>query len=668
MMTRRTKYTVLAGLLAMVFSQAALGGIHVIKSSVQSGTWYINDGTGQRWDINTLTGIVNDGNGDAYDGAMTMTVNGKKFSVSRRKLASLDSMGREIEIGPWTNRGVKVYRRIYVSPTDGYCRWIDIFENPSSRDVTVNVSYKTIVGGTFESVRTGLGKKQITAQDWGFLTIRTRQDYRPRIVYFFAARNATVRPNVTIGGKKNITCNYTLRIPARKAYALCTFQSQERNSAKAMTLLKAFRPARVLRGIPLSLRAIIRNMDGLLLSLGTLDLMRHQKHDIVVLRNGTQMIGKLGTEDYVLDTLWGKLTVPAAKVVGYQSLVGCGDWVKLGLVDGQVVAGRIDKTQRSFTLVNGNKLKLTSDRLDTAAYRLTPEKPDVTAIENAMIELRTGERLFFDLGDGGMDWEFISRYGSSKLNLADLNGIVLHDTDGGLHRAMFTNGSIIGGLLVADKLDLKLSLGFGGKVDRHMVMSIRNPDSDGDNEGIVTARPGVSASSRRATSSSAAMSEIIMNNGDILRGRLTHCKLILHTELGDITVDTRRIVQLAAIEGDTRRVEVKLSDGSTLRGTVRTSEFKFQITPGPTLSVPVGYISSYTGCGVVKALKPGGSIKPLRPKRLKATTRPQAVRGRRVVPMAARCEVVRSRSVGQGPQSCQGQKSRKSRHHGRKVM
>ena len=79
--------------------------------------WSVNDGAGYVWDI-TAYGSVNDGTNDAYDGGMIIQVNGNQFTATNGK-GTLTESGREVMIGPWTNKKIQVYRFVYIDPDVG---------------------------------------------------------------------------------------------------------------------------------------------------------------------------------------------------------------------------------------------------------------------------------------------------------------------------------------------------------------------------------------------------------------------------------------------------------------------------------------------------------------------------------------------------------------------
>lgn len=103
----------------------------------------LQDGLGFSWDIQD-DGVIQGGGSkqfpDAFDNGMILET---KILGDEREFdpgtsdAHLED-GREIVIGPvaWDG-GLLITRKIFVSPTLGFARWLDILENPTDTDISV---------------------------------------------------------------------------------------------------------------------------------------------------------------------------------------------------------------------------------------------------------------------------------------------------------------------------------------------------------------------------------------------------------------------------------------------------------------------------------------------------------------------------------------------------
>lgn len=92
------------------------------------------DGLGFEWDLDR-TGEVDDGgepNGptdDAFDDFVELRIDGTLFELGQGAQVHREDR-REIIFGPVNVSGVEVTRKVFVSPTHGFARWLDILHNP----------------------------------------------------------------------------------------------------------------------------------------------------------------------------------------------------------------------------------------------------------------------------------------------------------------------------------------------------------------------------------------------------------------------------------------------------------------------------------------------------------------------------------------------------------
>jgi hypothetical protein len=601
------RYAFLAAILSLTLqialAHAADKSLHIPAGRSVSSNWTVNDSAGFRWDIYLNYGQVNDGTSDAYDGGMQLQISGSTMSVSQT--ARLSKTGDEIEIGPWKRSSVNVYRRIYVDKKVGYCRWIDIFENTSSSTQTLTLRYYSNMGSSVRSSYSTTGQTNVTGKDWGFVT-GSSSSSRPSVVHVFASKNAKTKPRVQFRqNDDNIYYHYTLKIPAKKTVALCHIEAQRRPMASAQKFLKEFKVEKEIKKMPTSLRRIILNMGGAMLTLGSLELPRHDKHDLIVQRGGNELLGTIESTEYVIDTLQGKMTLPAARVVGLQAPVGAGDRIKLGLVDGQVVVGKLATGAVKLKLVNGNVMSLKVDKIDTAAYRVSPQRPEEIAFLKPMMVLRNGQQLFFRETDA--DWGFHTQYGRITLNPDNLTALILDTPDGGLHRAIFSNGSILSGLMVQEDLKLTLDLGPELAIKRYLVSKF-----------VIPTKPYAGPE----------LGEMKLKNEDSLAGRIVDNIIKIRTASNEqVSVKGDDIASVTVPdEASLGIMKIKLHNGTTVDGTLVGKTIAFQVTPGPKLDIYVGHIMRINQSS--PAGKPASKPKPVTVKPLTATDPESAARAR----------------------------------------
>lgn len=103
-----------------------------------SGSYaYLYDGLGYYWDIYTYYGYVSDGGSDPYDSHGYLYVDGDTFYTGTSSYFMEDDY--EVVIGPDTISDLDISRKIYVSPTDGFIRNVEIFENNTAADITTDI-------------------------------------------------------------------------------------------------------------------------------------------------------------------------------------------------------------------------------------------------------------------------------------------------------------------------------------------------------------------------------------------------------------------------------------------------------------------------------------------------------------------------------------------------
>jgi hypothetical protein len=106
------------------------------------------DGTGHTWDLRDR-GTVGDGfnddagTSDAFDTFVRLFIDDTEFPA--QATADLEDE-REVVYGPAAMSGLDVTRKVFVSETHGFARWLDILENNSGADVTVAVRIEGNLG------------------------------------------------------------------------------------------------------------------------------------------------------------------------------------------------------------------------------------------------------------------------------------------------------------------------------------------------------------------------------------------------------------------------------------------------------------------------------------------------------------------------------------------
>ena len=588
---------VLSAVAAAATALAADEDIHIKSERTTSLMWAVNDQLGFRWDIAT-TGCVSDGSNDAYDGGLNLqTADGNVFTGFAS--AKINKEGDEIEIGPWQYQGLRIWRRIHVNAKGGYCRWIDIFENPGSANVTVALRYASNMGDSTFRIASSSGKAQVTAQDWGAVTSGQGDSSRPALVHVFASPEAKVKPAPQFPMQNdNIYYTLSMVVPAGKASALCFFEAQRRGFDEGSKFLKDFKPSRELRDLPQALRRILVNIGDVSSSLGTVELRRSEEADLIVLRQGGELLGTITNSQYVLKSVFGELKVPAKDVIGLAGVSSEGNRVRLVLTGGQVILGELSEPLTA-KVTGGTELKVQVKGLEQAAYRVSTERPAEITLTSSLVGLRTGEQVAFN--DSALTLEFLTAHGLLKLSPGDLDSVELDTPGGGLNRAVFRNGSVLAGLLPPGKIALKARLGFA--------LEVSPPQ----------ARRLVFVGPRK---DDAALASMTLRNADLLLGRFADEKWQVVSKVGTIAVAAKDIAEAEFSDESLGQVNLVLRDGTKLSGKLGDDYVNFKIEPGPTVKVFVGHLASAKGAGAPPSTQP-------------TTTQPAAAPTAGVAPTAA---------------------------------
>jgi len=540
------------------------GGLHIPAGRAVNWNWALEDGAGFRWDL-TAQGMVADGTNDCYDGGMQLAVNDQTFSHGGPGRGSED--GREVEVGPWQAGPVRVWRRVYVDPKLGYCRWIDVFENPDDQEQALQLRYYSNMGEPTRAVHTSSGRDKLAKDDWGAVTSGGQErSSRPAVVHVWAAPQADVRPRFEVAANTdNLYYHVSLKLAAGETAGLCFFEAQRPGGAEAKALLASFDLGGELAKVPAPLRKLLVNMrGGRAATLAPVELPRGREHDVVSLPRGRLATGTLLNEQYVLETAWGPMEFEAARVVGL--LAGPGG-VRLALTDGQVVAGRLTSGPLRLKTADGQVRTYRPADIDAAGYRISPERPGEVALHNPVVVLRDAQRLLFEAGS--FAGAFYTRHGSVALAPEHLKALVLDTPGGGLHRALLTNGSVLSGLLETAQPTLKLALGPEATLSRASIAKFVFPAGGAKARGLHA---------------------MDLANGDHLLGRLKAETLTIETEGGPREM---RVEALAGLERDAASFDVvtlRPREGEEVTGRLSAPALRFQIVPGPELTVSIAHV------------------------------------------------------------------------------
>jgi hypothetical protein len=319
---------------------------------------------------------------------------------------------------------------------------------------------------------------------------------------------------------------------------------------------------------PEEIRAVFEmgDLGGALLGRAAPHVSREAGADRIVLKDGRVLKGTIQAEAYDVATSFGRLRIPAERVVGLAAAAGGGRTYLL-LADGQVLVGTLGAPAVRLKLASGSTLTVPLREVRQCGYRIGPQRPAALPAPAPVVVLRGGGRLA---------WSALT----SPLQLKAACGTVNLATDPvlGIDRttrgwvARFANGSVLSGVLQPAKLAMRLRLGRQATIHRAEILRL-----------VLPGKPVQPTGGAVAT----------LRNGDRLLGRLAAAKLTLKTRFGDAELPTISLKDLAFDAGSPGRAKARTWDGTHLEGQLVEKTVAFEIAPGgPTVALPAAQLAS----------------------------------------------------------------------------
>ena len=187
------------------------------------------DGELMRWDLDPQ-GEVKDGSSNAYDYGLQLTVDENYFGYFSTGFTRYN--GRGMELGPDVQAsGLEVSRKIYVSPTEGFARYLEILRNPTASDLDVRVLVFNNLGSndTTRVVATESGDAILfSRRRLGHHRRRYDPYGSPAVTLVAAGRGAPVRPTLFSQpyGTDSELVTYQVHVPAGERVILMHFDAQ----------------------------------------------------------------------------------------------------------------------------------------------------------------------------------------------------------------------------------------------------------------------------------------------------------------------------------------------------------------------------------------------------------------------------------------------------------
>ncbi|MBN1943761.1 MAG: hypothetical protein JW849_10755 [Phycisphaerae bacterium] len=531
------------------------------------GMFRLSDEKGGTWGIHLQCGFIQESTGNVYGSGMYLHLQGNNFYAQSNQ-GLLNKAGNEVQIGPWNQMDLVVYRRIKIFKKEGLARWLEIIHNPGAAK-RVSVLLRTHMNYGIQSLTTSSGKGSFTDKDFAFVTTCPNPTAAATL-HVVCGPMSKLRPRVLQQGNR-YDVTYDLSLPAGGTVVLAGFEAQRPSAAKLQPMMKKFRPRRYLRDLPMAVRRLIANVRA---SGGPddMELDREEHADRVILRDGQEFLGTIAKQPaFRVATARGELTLPAERVVGMIAWGAEPGRLRTLLTDGQIVTGTLGEQTIPIDIATVGRQVIPLRDVRAWSYRISKRRPDETPFDGPYLRLRTGDRLAF--AADSVPFRLQTRNGVVDLDPAAMLSIQLDNAKHNLHRAVFRNGSELSGLLLPEAVEPKLQLGGKQTIPRDLLTCVEYAqEEDADSQDLP---------------------KLVLADGDVLRGQFDQAKLTLKGKYGQMTLQPGNIRTLQPIPDRTSWFRATLWNGSTVQGLLETPRLRFRVQPGPAVEISPARIASF---------------------------------------------------------------------------
>jgi hypothetical protein len=561
------------------------GGLHLPPRRKVNLTHTMTDGGGFKWDIRT-SGTVGRGTNSAYGSGMYLQVGGASVY---RKYAWMGESDHELELFDRYStpryryrKGLKVFRRIKAYPDLPLARWLDIFHNPTDKDVEVKVAVYSHIPYGVKQVITPSGDGTIDKDEGWFVTTSGNPRRAPSLLHIVTDDRAAQRPTFKQSGS-SLYLRYTLTVPAKGIAVLCHFESQSMSTKSLQQLGRDLRVGRLLSDLSPRYRKLIVNF-GRVSMYGNLDLPRSETSDQVVLAGGDPLYGRIANDTFDIQTPYGRLALPAGQVIGMAKPESGPDApLHVLLADGQILPCRSRRLKLELVLADGGTLRVPLADVRHWSFRIGPRRPLEPPQPVPLAALRSGALVALEPDAASI--VFRRDHLRLPLRLTDVRLITPAPPDRPAEpdRLVLLDGTTIEGELVGADIELPLQIGATIEIGRDNLAA------------LVGARDEVPTS---------AGDRVVLADGTELTGRLPAQEIRLANDDGtsrSVPVGDIRSMKLAK----TGTAEVLLTDQQKLAAPLRSGRLEMTIGTGSRVSIS---LASVRGIHRSRPL-PGGPIR-----------------------------------------------------------
>ncbi|MDB5333722.1 MAG: hypothetical protein JWP03_4873 [Phycisphaerales bacterium] len=554
----------LPGGIQSAFAREAV--IHAANGQSVQIPYTFRDNLGTQWDVQA-DGCIGPGDADIYDAGGRLFVGANQQYSPNAQQAQLDATANEIVLPSMPLAGLNVSRRVAVNAKEGWCRWIEVLENPTGAAIKTTVHVNFDLGGNVQNSQ-------------GFSDEKTRQqiglavfDGNRGIAMLGAGRGAKVTPTFAPQqGNDQVDVTWEVEVPAHKIAAVVHVQAVRPTVDEATGFLQKSASQKFLEHLPPDLSKAVVNFPPHAGSMAELEILRGTLLDVVELHGGDQYKGTIQETKYAIATPYGPVELPAEKVV---ALLTVGEFRPTQLVvttDGEAFGGLLQSPAIRLQLSSGQVTPIPIASISRIGYRKRLGEPTEFKYDQPMLLLRNGDRIGVERPTGPVLVN--TRFGPLALKPEAIAAVLFQGEEQPVHQILLTDGSRFAGLVQKDPLEFKprtiaagKTLSFtAGAVSRLQLAKAEEPSDDAPTLSLSTT--------------------------DRLVGTLAG-KLQLETAFDIIAINGPEVRAISRAGNAPGEVQLTLWDETTLSGRLKGDVMDVALKSGPTLRVPASLVEEY---------------------------------------------------------------------------
>jgi hypothetical protein len=374
-------------------------------------------------------------------------------------------------------------------------------------------------------------------------------------------------------GGDQLNLYYDLEIPPKQTAVIVHVQIYRQQFAAACAILNEIKDKEYLNQLPADLQKKVVNFRVGDSAVGDLEILRGELSDVIELRGGDVLRGKIAQPAYRLRTFYGSLELPMDRVV---SLINIGDFRPRQLLvmrDGEVFGGQLAEPDLGMRLSGGQEMRVPVGQISRMGYHHRAGDSEDWTFNRPMVFLRSGDRMEVKMPEA--DIAVCTRYGVLKLKPQIIASIGFAGEAQPVHDVQLTDGSRFAALVMADSYEVELATQAAMQPVRFSTASM--------------ARLQFNTNVSEPDGATALMT---LANGDVLAGTLQG-QLQLETEFDTLAISSGEIKRLSSLKTSPADVQVVLWDDSVVAGQLREPVLDFLSNCGVSMRIGAQLVEEY---------------------------------------------------------------------------